>query len=339
MISDCSIQLKSFRRPLVLLECVHDVKDSVRHAAFTVLSVRCSIMNLTIGQRMYLLEAGLSDRNDLVQDACISRLLTSWCLHLDSDFMRLLHRLDAENSPKLVEKALFKLFDCLYSNEDLVSVFRKFMDKDQPGQEEGQDTPGEGLGTAATSGGETELDKADGITTDQVSCTNNMFIITETASFLGYIQTTSALSRVVRYEALNTDIVFFWSCICRCVCVCVCVCVFVCVRAGMCACMHTSVCVSVCVCVCMCVRVCACVCGVRVCVCVLVYVQCVHYICVCVVLVWGNGLVYSCVLACRYFSKKGPEGEILLEKIVPTLSEFCEYVQKYDTDPNWSAFL
>ena len=145
--------------PLVLLECVRDVKDSVRHAAFIVLSESCSIMNLTIGQRMDLLEAGLNDRNDLVQDACVSGLLRNWFLQLDSEFTHLLHKLDVESSPKLAEKALFKLFESLYSNENLV---REFMKKGQPGQEEEQESTLEGQGATVNpvaSGGEVEMDK------------------------------------------------------------------------------------------------------------------------------------------------------------------------------------
>ena len=150
------------------------MKDSVRLAAFVLLSETCSIMNLTIGQRIYLLEAGLNDRNDLVQDACVSGLLKNWCLQLDSDFMRLLHRLDVESSPELAEKALFKLFDSLYSNECLVKILREFMEEGRPGlQEDGQQTTGEGLGETAaspiTSSVEAEMDRADQVTTDQVS--------------------------------------------------------------------------------------------------------------------------------------------------------------------------
>ena len=43
---------------------------------------------------------------------------------------------------------------------------------------------------------------------------------------------------------------------------------------------------------------------------------------------WQQSHLLYVLLTCRYFSKKGPEGEIQLEKIVPTLSEYCEYVQK-----------
>jgi len=31
---------------------------------------------------------------------------------------------------------------------------------------------------------------------------------------------------------------------------------------------------------------------------------------------------------CRYFHKEGLKGEESLEQIVPTLSEFCDYVEK-----------
>ena len=123
------------------------MKDNVRVAAFVILSEKCSLTNLTIAQRVHILEAGLNDRSDLVQDACVSRLLRSWSLDLDGDFMRLLLRLDPENSPEVAEKAFFKLFDNLYSNKIAVKKLREFMEESSPGkqQEERQGAVEDGL--------------------------------------------------------------------------------------------------------------------------------------------------------------------------------------------------
>lgn len=37
---------------------------------------------------------------------------------------------------------------------------------------------------------------------------------------------------------------------------------------------------------------------------------------------------YWCCL-CRYLHGKGPEGEEGLETLLPTLSEFCDYIRRY----------
>lgn len=122
-------------------------------------------MNLTIAQRLHLLEAGLNDRSDVVQDACGTGLLRSWCLFLEGDFLRLLRRLDAENSPEIAEKAVFKLFDNLYSSESPIKTLNEFLEETQPGHD--VEAIGEG---STTSPGVSTGETADEASTEQVCC-------------------------------------------------------------------------------------------------------------------------------------------------------------------------
>lgn len=84
-----------------ILGRTRDVKDTIRQDAFLCLAEKCTIRNLTIKQRIQLLGDGLSDRSELVQEACVNGLLRSWILTLGEDLLALLTRLDVESSPEV----------------------------------------------------------------------------------------------------------------------------------------------------------------------------------------------------------------------------------------------
>ena len=107
-----------------LIARTRDVKDVVRSAAFLTLAdeAKCTIRNLTIQQRLQVLNDGLRDDSPQVRKSCVSGLLRSWFMSLDGDFLELLRRLDVESSPKVVELVLMSLFDDIIE-EELVKTF------------------------------------------------------------------------------------------------------------------------------------------------------------------------------------------------------------------------
>lgn len=107
---------------LSVIERTRDTKDLVRRCAFLTLAEKCSIRNLSIQQRLQIVNDGLKDESPQVREACTGGLLRSWCIDLDEDLLQLLKRLDVENSPKVAELVLMSLFDEIEDN-DLVSSF------------------------------------------------------------------------------------------------------------------------------------------------------------------------------------------------------------------------
>ena len=105
-----------------LLGRTRDINAQVRRAAFLIISEKCSIFNLSIKQRLQLLQSGLKDRSPIVNEACIGGLLRSWCMEVEGDFLTLLCRLDVESSPDIAELALNGLFEQLPDEELLTTM-------------------------------------------------------------------------------------------------------------------------------------------------------------------------------------------------------------------------
>lgn len=106
----------------VLIGRTRDISAQVRRAAFLILSEKCSILNLSIKQRLQLLQSGLKDRSPVVKEACVGGLLRSWCMEVEGDFLALLNRLDVESSPETAELTLLGLFDQLPDEELLITM-------------------------------------------------------------------------------------------------------------------------------------------------------------------------------------------------------------------------
>ncbi|CAG5128202.1 unnamed protein product [Candidula unifasciata] len=105
-----------------ILERIHDVKDTVRRTAFTVIAEKIPLKALNFEQRIQLLQDGLSDRSEAVQIACSSKLLQAWLSACEGNVLELLSRLDVESSVKICEKALCILF----KNSGILNLVQKF---------------------------------------------------------------------------------------------------------------------------------------------------------------------------------------------------------------------
>lgn len=95
----------------------------MRRPAYLKLAESVSIRNLTIEQRIQLVNDGLRDESDKVKEACTGGLLRNWCIELDNDLLQLLRRLDVENCPDIAELVLFNLFEEIRDEEVLVTTF------------------------------------------------------------------------------------------------------------------------------------------------------------------------------------------------------------------------
>ncbi|XP_067656291.1 condensin complex subunit 3-like isoform X2 [Haliotis asinina] len=96
---------------LAIIERTRDVKDTVRRVAYNVIAEKIHIKALSIAQRIQLLQDGLSDRADMVKEACATKLLQAWLLQFQGSALQLLQSLDVEQSVDVCQQVLYKLFE------------------------------------------------------------------------------------------------------------------------------------------------------------------------------------------------------------------------------------
>ncbi|XP_046543346.1 condensin complex subunit 3-like isoform X2 [Haliotis rubra] len=96
---------------MAVIERTRDVKDTVRRVAYNVVAEKIHIKALSIAQRIQLLQDGLSDRADMVKEACATKLLQAWLLQFQGSALQLLQSLDVEQSADVCQQVLYKLFE------------------------------------------------------------------------------------------------------------------------------------------------------------------------------------------------------------------------------------
>ncbi|XP_071089919.1 condensin complex subunit 3-like isoform X1 [Haliotis cracherodii] len=96
---------------MAIIERTRDVKDTVRRVAYNVIAEKIHIKALSIAQRIQLLQDGLSDRADMVKEACATKLLQAWLLQFQGSALQLLQSLDVEQSADVCQQVLYKLFE------------------------------------------------------------------------------------------------------------------------------------------------------------------------------------------------------------------------------------
>ncbi|XP_008586492.1 PREDICTED: condensin complex subunit 3 [Galeopterus variegatus] len=94
-----------------------DVKEAVRKLAYQVLAEKVHMRAMSIAQRVMLLQQGLNDRSDAVQQAVQKHLLQGWLRFTEGNILELLHRLDVENSSEVAVSVLNALFSMTPLNE------------------------------------------------------------------------------------------------------------------------------------------------------------------------------------------------------------------------------
>ncbi|TVU11786.1 hypothetical protein EJB05_45389, partial [Eragrostis curvula] len=84
-----------------------DVSESVRRAAYSVLSTKFPLQSLSIKQRTTLLHRGLSDRSSHVNNKCLKMLKDEWLVkHCDGEVINLLRFLDVETYESVGESVM-----------------------------------------------------------------------------------------------------------------------------------------------------------------------------------------------------------------------------------------
>lgn len=90
-----------------IIESTMDVNESVRRAAFSVLSTKFPLQSLSIKQRTTLLHRGLSDRSVSVKNECLKTLKDEWLVkHCGGDVIALLRFLDVETYESVGESVM-----------------------------------------------------------------------------------------------------------------------------------------------------------------------------------------------------------------------------------------
>ncbi|KAM0895551.1 hypothetical protein ACQ4PT_023797 [Festuca glaucescens] len=90
-----------------IIESTMDVNESVRRAAYSVLSTKFPLQSLSIKQRTTLLHRGLSDRSVPVNDECLKMLKDEWLVkHCAGDVIALLRLLDVETYESVGESVM-----------------------------------------------------------------------------------------------------------------------------------------------------------------------------------------------------------------------------------------
>ncbi|GJN00126.1 hypothetical protein PR202_ga17289 [Eleusine coracana subsp. coracana] len=93
-----------------VIESTLDVNESVRRAAYSVLSTKFPLQSLSIKQRTTLLHRGLSDRSASVNNECLKMLKDEWLVkHCDRDVITLLRFLDVETYESVGESVMAAL--------------------------------------------------------------------------------------------------------------------------------------------------------------------------------------------------------------------------------------
>ncbi|OEL13363.1 Condensin complex subunit 3 [Dichanthelium oligosanthes] len=90
-----------------VIESTLDVSESVRRAAFSVLSTKFPLQSLSIKQRTTLLHRGLSDRSPSVNNECLKMLKDEWLVkYCGGDVIALLRFLDVETYESVGESVM-----------------------------------------------------------------------------------------------------------------------------------------------------------------------------------------------------------------------------------------
>lgn len=103
-----------------ILKRTRDVKEKVRKLAYEVLAEKVHMRALTIAQRVTLLQQGLHDPSEIVQEVVKSKLLPAWLRLLEGKVLELLHRLDVENCADIAVEVLHALFSRAESLDALI---------------------------------------------------------------------------------------------------------------------------------------------------------------------------------------------------------------------------
>ncbi|CAM0913331.1 unnamed protein product [Alopecurus aequalis] len=90
-----------------IIESTRDANESVRRAAYSVLSTKFPLQSLSIKQRTTLLHRGLSDRSVSVKSECLTMLKDEWLVkHCGGDAITLLRLLDVETYESVGESVM-----------------------------------------------------------------------------------------------------------------------------------------------------------------------------------------------------------------------------------------
>jgi hypothetical protein len=73
-----------------ILKRVRDVREDVRKHTFSILAKKVNIKVLTIAQRIQIIENGINDRSDKVQQVCVELICNSWIPNLNNDLVKVL---------------------------------------------------------------------------------------------------------------------------------------------------------------------------------------------------------------------------------------------------------
>ncbi|XP_021306121.1 condensin complex subunit 3 isoform X2 [Sorghum bicolor] len=90
-----------------VVESMRDISESVRRAAYSVLSAKFPLQSLTIKQRTTVLHRGLSDRSASVNNECLKMLKDEWLVkYCGGDVISLLRFLDVETYESVGESVM-----------------------------------------------------------------------------------------------------------------------------------------------------------------------------------------------------------------------------------------
>ncbi|KAL6631340.1 hypothetical protein ACP70R_028190 [Stipagrostis hirtigluma subsp. patula] len=93
-----------------VIESTLDISESVRRAAYSVLSTKFPLQSLSIKQRTTLLHRGLSDRSASVNNECLKMLKDEWLVkYCGGDVITLLRFLDVETYESVGESVMMML--------------------------------------------------------------------------------------------------------------------------------------------------------------------------------------------------------------------------------------
>ncbi|KAK3128880.1 hypothetical protein QOZ80_6BG0467700 [Eleusine coracana subsp. coracana] len=111
-----------------VIESTLDVSESVRRAAYSVLSTKFPLQSLSIKQRTTLLHRGLSDRSASVNNECLKMLKDEWLVkHCNRDVTTLLRFLDVETYESVGESVMAALLkDGSFRMQDGQSIRQYF---------------------------------------------------------------------------------------------------------------------------------------------------------------------------------------------------------------------